>query len=157
MIMLIRQLLYKIKNLLKFQKRYRVKTNALKAKDEFIRLGTHYGGWYIPLDFTLTDQDVCYLVGAGEDISFDCELVKRYPCQVCIFDPTPRAKEHFDQLFNAVSHGNNYPINNTDESYNISMADFQRVSFYPWGVAGSNQEMKFFFCLKILRMFRVPL
>jgi len=54
------------------------------------KLGTDYGGWYVPTD--LIDSGwICYSGGAGEDISFDLALREQFGCDVWIFDPTPRA------------------------------------------------------------------
>ena len=61
------------------------------------KLGSGYGGWIIPVK-ELHEHSICYLAGAGEDISFDIALVTRFKCPVFIFDPTPRAKDHFDKF-----------------------------------------------------------
>jgi FkbM family methyltransferase len=58
-----------------------------------IRLGSNYGGWTLP-DHCITSNSICYCVGAGEDISFDLELIEKYGCKVFSFDPTPRAIQH---------------------------------------------------------------
>jgi|GEM_PF-3769805 len=58
-----------------------------------IRPGTGYGGWIIPENF-LHKTSVVYLVGAGEDVSFDADVARQYGCRVHIVDPTPRAVEH---------------------------------------------------------------
>jgi len=61
------------------------------------RLGTPYGGWIIPKN-RLNTTSVCYLVGAGEDISFDLAVAAAYGCPVHIFDPTPRSISHVESL-----------------------------------------------------------
>ena len=84
-----------MKNLLK-----RVKTRIRRMNEwrppvssfaDLITIGTEYGGWTIPANY-LTESSICYLAGAGEDISFDVGIVEKYGCQVLLFDPTPRAK-----------------------------------------------------------------
>ena len=60
------------------------------------KLGTVYGGWYIPSDIIRPDW-ICYSGGAGEDISFDMALHERFQCDVWIFDPTPRAIQYVRQ------------------------------------------------------------
>ncbi len=52
---------------------------------ETVALGSSYGGWVIP-DVVRPDW-VCYCVGAGGDVSFDLELIKRYGVRVRAFDP----------------------------------------------------------------------
>lgn len=116
----------------------------LPGKD-MLRLGTPYGGWNIPAANALDASSVCYCVGAGEDISFDCALASRYGCTVRVIDPTPRAVAHFEQLSQAVEDGRRFPINNKPaECYDITRDEFSRITFLPYGVAADNAEMKFF-------------
>lgn len=117
----------------------------LIASNKLIRLGTTYGGWLIPVDAGLTPDSVCYLAGAGEDISFDCELARRFHCNVKIIDPTPRAIQHFQALKQAIEEERPFPINNSDtDFYDIPSADFLRMTFLPIGLADQDVELKFF-------------
>lgn len=114
-------------------------------KERTIRLGSTYGGWIIPAEAGLDANSVCYLAGAGEDISFDCALVQVFGCRVRIIDPTPRAIEHFRQLGEAVLAGRRFPINNSaTEFYDIAATQLARLSFLPIGLADRDAEMKFF-------------
>lgn len=124
--------------------KFRVDSSEFWSKSSFIRLGTTYGGWHIPKHLKLTENDNCYLAGAGEDISFDCELAKLFPCNLYIFDPTPKAQQHFKNLQKAVAEQHIFAINNTEQYYKISASDFQKIHFYPWGVAGQNSQLKFY-------------
>jgi len=74
------------------------------------RLGSPYGGWIIPKNF-LTPSAVAFLVGAGEDVSFDLELAARSGCAVHIFDPTPRAIQHVEQTVQLIKKGTPAPCN----------------------------------------------
>jgi FkbM family methyltransferase len=59
-------------------------------------LGSGYGGWPVPV--SLLDQNsVAYSIGAGGDVSFDSELIRRTGCVVHSFDPAPEAKIHAEQ------------------------------------------------------------
>jgi FkbM family methyltransferase len=51
-----------------------------------VELGSPYGGWRIP-DGALGEGDVCYCIGAGGDVSFDLELIRRYGAIVRAVDP----------------------------------------------------------------------
>jgi FkbM family methyltransferase len=51
-----------------------------------VELGTQYGGWRIP-DGAIGAGDICYCVGAGGDVSFDLELIRRYGALVRAVDP----------------------------------------------------------------------
>jgi FkbM family methyltransferase len=85
------------------------------------------------------------LVGAGEDISFDCALVRHFSCRVRIIDPTPRAIKHFRHLGEAAREGKRFPVNNSaTDFYDISTADFARLSFLPVGLSDQDVELKFY-------------
>ena len=62
-------------------------------RKDLVELGTKYGGWVIPVGL-LSSDSVCYLVGCGEDISFDIALIDKIGCDVFGFDPTPRAIQY---------------------------------------------------------------
>jgi FkbM family methyltransferase len=57
-----------------------------------VRLGSQYGGWWIPSDLIAPGATVVS-GGVGEDTTFDEALLDR-GCQVWALDPTPRAAEH---------------------------------------------------------------
>ena len=75
--------------------RYRVVPAYMKVRlcprqsGPMVRLGTDYGGWWVPVACLLPGA-VAFCAGAGEDISFDLELHRR-GLNVTTFDPTPRA------------------------------------------------------------------
>jgi FkbM family methyltransferase len=48
--------------------------------------GEQYGGWALP-DGLIEPSWLCYSVGAGGDISFDMDLIRRYGIRVRVFDP----------------------------------------------------------------------
>jgi FkbM family methyltransferase len=110
-----------------------------------LRLGTGYGGWIIPADAGLDAGSTCYLVGAGEDICFDCGLVREFGCRVRVIDPTPRAVDHFNQLVEAVRGGRKFAINRSEtESYDITEAHLRQMSFLPVGLSDRDVELKFY-------------
>lgn len=62
-----------LKNLTKRILKIHPKSNLTPLRD-IIQLGTKVHGYFIPENF-LNSSSLCYCVGAGEDISFDTELV----------------------------------------------------------------------------------
>lgn len=58
-------------------------------RDDLIRLGTEYGGWWVPRSL-LGPGSICYCAGVGTDISFDLGLIERFGCRVWGIDPTPK-------------------------------------------------------------------
>ncbi|HVU55841.1 MAG TPA: FkbM family methyltransferase [Puia sp.] len=106
------------------------------------KLGTAYGGWTIPT--TLLGKDsVCYLAGAGVDISFDAALARRIGCPVWIFDPTPRAQQHFDQLIKAAANHKTFYVY-PDTPYDIDPASASLLHFIPIGLWNHADTVKFF-------------
>ena len=62
------------------------------------KLGTNYGGWYVPTNMNLNENSVVYSGGIGEDMSFDLLLQCKYNCGVLLIDPTNKAVKHFDEV-----------------------------------------------------------
>ena len=58
--------------------------------ENLVSYGSRYGHWTIPANL-LNEKSICYLVGAGEDISFDLAVDQIYGCEIHIFDPTPKS------------------------------------------------------------------
>mgnify|MGYP001380326887 FL=1 len=52
------------------------------------KLGTNYGGWYIPKNINLNKNSIVYSGGVGEDMSFDLLLNDKYGCKMFLIDPT---------------------------------------------------------------------
>ena len=109
------------------------------------RLGTPYGGWLIPAGL-LSPESVCYLVGAGEDISFDLEVAAKYGCHVHIFDPTPRAVAHFETLLDHLKRGERAPCSTGAAGfypdYPLELAE--RLHFHPVGIWNEDTTLRFF-------------
>lgn len=98
------KLLKKLKSLLLLFifKLFFIKINKKKIKHirkSMSRFGSKYGGWFI-CALGIKDDIQILSLGAGEDISFDVEIANNFNCRVDIFDPTPRAIEHFKLLNN---------------------------------------------------------
>lgn len=58
----------------------------IERDQPIVELGTDYGGWNIPVGSVGAGQ-ICYCVGAGGDVSFDLELIRRYGATVRAVDP----------------------------------------------------------------------
>jgi FkbM family methyltransferase len=109
-----------------------------------VRLGTDYGGWWIP-GSGLGPDDVVLSAGAGEDISFDVELAKRYGCRIVILDPTPRALTHFEATRDAIAAGRPAPINHSDSVfYDATAQDLEHIVYRPWGLWIENTVRRFY-------------
>jgi len=106
------------------------------------RLGTAHGGWVVP-DEVLTSGETAVCVGAGEDISFDVELNKR-GLRVVTLDPTPRAKEHIEEVLDAAETGRAVAINRSEEYYDLRGFQRERFRFVDIGLWSEEKNMRFF-------------
>jgi len=109
------------------------------------RIGTNYGGWIIPKN-EINSDSICYCAGAGEDISFDIGLIKRYSCDVYIFDPTPKAIMHLHKLRKSLESNRKMMINNNPSLfYDIPLREFiERVHYFKLGLWDRQTKMKFY-------------
>lgn len=109
------------------------------------RIGTPYGGWIIPKGW-FTQDSVCYLVGAGEDISFDLGVAAKYGCQVHIFDPTPRAVSHFEEVVKSLKQGLPAKCGTSPSGlypeYPPELA--AHLQFHPIGIWNEDTTLRFF-------------
>lgn len=108
-----------------------------------IRLGTSYGGWTVPTEILNADS-ICYCAGAGEDISFDVALVTNFFSNVYIFDPTPRAIRHFEELFKRTRENKSFSINNTSETYKIKNEHLDKLHYFPFGLWNDDVTLRFY-------------
>lgn len=66
----------------------------LQPRGDLVELGgVGYGFWVVPQSLIDTDSR-CYLIGVGEDISFDLALIARFGCTVHAFDPTLASRRY---------------------------------------------------------------
>ncbi|MGI9509795.1 MAG: FkbM family methyltransferase [Geminicoccaceae bacterium] len=109
-----------------------------------ITLGSRYGGWTLP-ESALSPESRCYLFGAGEDISFDIALIRKFGAEVHVFDPTPRAKTHVDGLIEATQSGQTFPVNGApDLNYDIETKDLANLHFHPIGIWSKAEKLRFY-------------
>jgi FkbM family methyltransferase len=104
-------------------------TKNVKPCQNTIKLGTKYGGWnFIPTPY-LSGSHVI-LCGAGEDISFDIEMQRRYDTIVVIVDPTPRAIAHYEEVKAAAISGRHCPINHSAKNfYDFTSVDLSKIQY----------------------------
>lgn len=112
---------------------------------ELVLLGSEYGGWVVPDIFNETS--ICYFAGVGEDITFDVEFVKRYGCDVHLFDPTPRAIDHYDNVIASALSGvsvSPIPSSSKFKTYQITPEVAEKINLHPVGLGKENSEVTFF-------------
>ncbi len=132
----------KVKNA--FKKALKVDYSTyVKELNDITYLGSHYHGYYIPENF-LNAASVCYCIGAGEDISFDTELVVHYGSQVFIFDPAPEGKNHYLKLKEAVKQGEKISIGSKPFVYKISKEQLDTIRYIETGVWDKDTMIRFY-------------
>ncbi|HEV8104231.1 MAG TPA: hypothetical protein VGP69_10895, partial [Gaiellaceae bacterium] len=92
----------------------------LTPRSDLEVFGSPYGQWVIPTG-VLSSASVCYLIGAGTDISFDRALITRFGCEIHTFDPVPEAQRY------ALKAG----------------ADEPRFHLHPYGIWSEDAELAF--------------
>ena len=101
-----------------------------------------YGSWTVPSKL-LSSEAICYCVGAGEDITFDCDLIRHFGCRVFVFDPTPRAINHVNNLIRRIRLG--MPLNGDFDVYqNRVDFDVDRLNFFPDGIYSHSGTKRFY-------------
>lgn len=109
------------------------------------KIGTDYGGWILPLNF-MSRNITAICVGAGEDITFDCQLVQLFDANVHILDPTDRAERHFNSLLNR--NLNKLPIDfiNSQEMKKMYLIGdaCSKLKFHKIGLFDKNGKVNFF-------------
>ena len=71
-------------------------TNSEQQVIKAVRLGSDYGGWWIPenLPDTFSRDSVFISAGVGEDISFDLAIVEHYRLSGVLVDPTRKSFDY---------------------------------------------------------------
>ena len=119
----------------------------------FKKLGTKYGGWsMLPVD-ELDSDSIVYSFGAGEDISYEFVLSGYSDCEIHIFDPTPRAVEHFTFCTEQAKEKKllefNPKFGGSDPEYNSyiknSEANLNKLFFHEYGVYDEDSTFEFFY------------
>lgn len=111
------------------------------------RSGSLYGGWvYLDLP-SLTGATVLSL-GLGEDASFDVEVAARYKARIVIYDPTPRAIKHFDDITSRLGLQAEDPYSSSGKqlasSYDLSHVFADQLQLTAKAVSNFSGEADFF-------------
>ncbi|HUN77941.1 MAG TPA: FkbM family methyltransferase [Solirubrobacteraceae bacterium] len=73
---------------------WRMARAPVSGRGEPLSLGSAYGGWMVPTALIAPDW-ICYCVGAGNDVSFDLELIARFGVRVQSVEPV---EQYVDEL-----------------------------------------------------------
>ena len=111
------------------------------------KLGTNYGGWYVPTNMNLNENSIIYSGGVGEDVSFDLLLQCKYNCNIILIDPTSKAVKHFDevkQYYNSKQHFTG-GIQKVYYSCIQSLSpNFDKLKYVNIGLWNKKEDLKFY-------------
>jgi hypothetical protein len=111
-----------------------------------------YGRWSSMELGSIREDSIVYSFGAGEDISYEFLLSGLKNCEIHIFDPTPRAVEHYDYCKNLLNSSVN-PINSLrfgggDKRYNSciqkSGANINKLFYHDYGLYDKDDSFTFY-------------
>ncbi len=107
-----------------------------------MRIGTQYGGWWIPPDTVLGPESLVISGGVGEDISFDLGLQSKFGCTILLIDPTPRAIAHVKEMRSRTA------ILNAEYSKLVESLqpppDMDKLTLEPVGLWSHTDTLKFY-------------
>lgn len=111
------------------------------------RLGTNYGGWYVPKNMELNENSIIYSGGVGEDISFDIKIQEKYKCNIFLIDPTEKALIHFNEVKEYYKNGKQF-LGNIQKDYIQSIQnnkpDFSKFYYFNIGLWNCHDKLKFY-------------
>lgn len=113
-------------------------------KYNLVSFGTSYGKWTVPKSL-IDENSSCILAGAGDDISFDLELLHNYRCKIVICDPTPKSKNLIDNFFRKGSYEFTDFIGQNKKLYFEKETLNEKLMFVNEGIYGKSDMMEFFF------------
>ena len=98
---------------------------------------------FIPNNFIKPDS-IVYSFGAGEDIRWEIETVRETGCTIFLFDPTPKAKTHFEKVKacakekkEAHPEASFIPYNQTDDI-------MEKIKLYEFALWNNDEKVRFY-------------
>ena len=109
--------------------------------------GSEYGHWCF-IDNESLKNSLVISGGVGEDMSFDVDFASEYNATVVLYDPTPRAVQHFDELSKNLGKsstmeyvsGGNQPM----ETYDLSNLKSENFIYNKLALWNDNTVVKFY-------------
>lgn len=111
------------------------------------KLGTNYGGWYVPTNMNLSENSIVYSGGVGEDMSFDILLQSKYNCNIMLIDPTSKAIHHFAEVKQYYNSKQLFTGGIQKDYYShiqLSRPNFDKFQYINIGLWNKRDELKFY-------------
>lgn len=113
-----------------------------KYDDGVISLGTSYGFAFIP-NKIFTSGSIIYSFGAGEDLHWEVEVVKKIKCKIFLFDPTPRSYDHFIEFSERTKAKEEY-FSTLNLPYKANKEILDKIKFNKIALWNKDEFVKFF-------------
>lgn len=111
------------------------------------RLGTNYGGWYVPINMNLNENSIVYSGGVGEDVSFDLLLQCKYNCHILLIDPTNKSIKHFNEVKQYYINKELFTGGIQNDYYSCIQwlhPNFDKLNYLNIGLWNKKEELKFY-------------
>jgi FkbM family methyltransferase len=105
-------------------------------------VGTNYGFAFVP-ENTVDAHSIVYSFGAGLDLHWDVEMIRKFGCSVTIFDPTPKSIAHFNQLKEHTLNGKDF-VSEMKVSYKATPEIVSKMDFKALALWNKDEQVKFF-------------
>ena len=113
-----------------------------------IKVGTNYGGWFIPKEIDLNENSIVYSGGVGEDISFDLLLSVKYDSNIVLIDPTERASKHYEEVKEYFKTKKWEFSGDIQKDYYVKVGElninFDKISYLNIGIWNKKEKLKFY-------------
>lgn len=113
-----------------------------KTEEAAIQVGNSYSFCMVP-EKLVHPNSVIYSFGAGEDIHSDIEMIRKYGCEIIIFDPTPKSFEHFKNLRDKTLAGKEY-CTDLGHPYDVTIKEIEKIHFQKLALWREDSSIKFF-------------
>lgn len=113
------------------------------------KIGTTYGGWYVPSTMNLNENSIVYSGGVGEDISFDILLQSKYKSHIFLIDPTTKSVKHYQEMKEYFAKRDMIGITGNIQSdyllcINNENPNFDKIHYLDIGLWKCRDKMKFY-------------
>jgi FkbM family methyltransferase len=113
-----------------------------------MKLGTKYGGWFLPDNCVLDTNSVVYSGGVGEDMSFDLKLQDIFNCNIYLIDPTEKAIKHYNECIKYYTVSGFKFTGGIQKDYyehiNGLNIDFDKIQYINMGIWDKKDTLKFY-------------
>jgi FkbM family methyltransferase len=111
------------------------------------KMGTNYGGWYVPLNMDLNENSIIYSGGVGEDMSFDLLMQQKYNSTIYLIDPTKKARKHFIEVKLYYSNKKLFTGGIQQDYYScieLLTPNLKKIKYENIGLWDKKEELKFY-------------